>query len=174
MMWPTWRWKSRDERPWLLLDIDGVLNPQRGFTGPRRERYTPLGSLVIREDLVPVLHQAHQATRLAICSSWGVDANRYLTPLLDLPALPVIEMAPGSDAMIAKKVRGVAAWSKTKAARAGGVWIDDEVESGATFGPIGTHRTYGNVGLLPDVLAAILRDLATRPVATSRAHGASA
>lgn len=84
--------------PLFLLDVDGVLNPFAALSCP--EGYT-------EHDLIPggapvrlcTVHGAwlrELATRFEIvwATAWGAEANRLLSPLLELPSMPVIGFPP--------------------------------------------------------------------------------
>ncbi|MFI6643647.1 hypothetical protein [Streptomyces sp. NPDC050504] len=98
------------DRPLLLLDVDGPLNPYaahlprlRGYTTHRfrpanwSARQTP-GSRALRRGLAVRLNPAHGARltalpyELAWATTWMHQANEMIAPVIGLPGtLPVIE-----------------------------------------------------------------------------------
>ncbi|MFC5909319.1 hypothetical protein [Streptacidiphilus monticola] len=174
------------ELPWLFLDVDGPLNPFAGmphdcppgyrsyrlmppsWEKAERERLSAWG----RQQLAPVplpvwLNPTHGALlaalpfRLAWASTWGEEANAFISPLLGLPPLPCIE------------------WSAPRRARAGGLlwktpelvawaggcsfaWLDDEVSDADRAwvtehhaGPALLHYVNPQLGLQSDDFEAL-------------------
>jgi hypothetical protein len=88
-------------RPWLLLDVDGPLNPFQMNHGKALARGYQLHRIAVQGVTYPVLlDPGHGASlraltdvvELAWATTWEHDANRLLSPLLGLPSdLPVIE-----------------------------------------------------------------------------------
>nr|WP_305782314.1 hypothetical protein [Actinoplanes lichenis] len=111
-------------RPLLLLDLDGVLNPFGASTCPEGyvehefypgqgpERYNPAHGGWIRE--LAAVTDPQWAT------SWGDDANDLLAPLLGLDPLPVVPFPP-LPFPPAAKVPAIAAAAGDRPA----AWIDD-------------------------------------------------
>ncbi|WP_030490616.1 HAD domain-containing protein [Micromonospora chokoriensis] len=112
------------DRPLLLLDVDGVLNPY-GTSQP------PAGyaehHLFPGEDPVRVnpthgawISEASAVLDIAWATSWNDEANQLLAPLLRITPLPVITMPPApfhpSD-----KIPIIAAYAQQRPA----AWIDD-------------------------------------------------
>ena len=133
------------ERPLLLLDVDGPLNPfrapflrHRGYVTRRLHpanwsaRQAP-GSRRLRRGLRVRLHPGHGARllglpyELAWATTWMHEANEMIAPVIGLPAdLPVIEFID----LFAKdpeglywKTRQVVAWAAGRPF----VWVDDMV-----------------------------------------------
>lgn len=86
------------DRPLLLLDIDGVLNPFAAAGCP--DGYDE-HVLFAGEEPVRVcaghgdwLRELAAEFTLVWVTAWGEEANRRLAPLLDLPRLPVIPLPP--------------------------------------------------------------------------------
>jgi hypothetical protein len=89
---------ERVNRPVMLLDLDGVLNPfgastcpdgyveHEFFPGEGLERYCPAHGEWIRE--------LAAAGDLYWASAWGEDANTLLAPLLGIDRLPVVPFPP--------------------------------------------------------------------------------
>lgn len=146
-----------EERPLLLLDVDGVLNPlgrrERGF-----RRYD-----VTVEDVVYTvfLNRRHGAALLALAEETGAElawattwehlANQWIGPRVGLPRLPVVEL--GGDVFASRgvmfKTPHVAAFVKNRPF----VWFDDAV------GPLDVSylREHPDVGEF--LLVGIDRDL---------------
>lgn len=87
-----------DERPLLLLDVDGPLNP---FRATKPEGYTKHRLPTAGQSFEVWLNHDHGAMlldfaerhgfELAWCTTWERDANTYIGPQIGLPELPVIE-----------------------------------------------------------------------------------
>lgn len=85
-------------RPLFLLDVDGVLNPFAAPSCP--DGYTE-HSLFPGEEPVrlctahgPWLRELATRFEVVWATAWGAEANRLLSPLLQLPSLPVIGFPP--------------------------------------------------------------------------------
>ncbi|WP_406442197.1 hypothetical protein OHB00_39265 [Streptomyces sp. NBC_00631] len=132
------------QRPLLLLDVDGPLNPfrarflrHRGYVTRRLHpanwsaRQQP-GSRALRRGLRVRLHPGHGARLLALpyelawATTWTHQANEMIGPVIGLPELPVIEwpepFAKDPDGLY-WKTRTVLTW----AAGQPFVWVDDMV-----------------------------------------------
>ncbi|CCK26460.1 hypothetical protein BN159_2081 [Streptomyces davaonensis JCM 4913] len=133
------------ERPLLLLDVDGPLNPfravyarHRGYVTRRLHpanwsaRQTP-GSRRLRRGLRVRLHPGHGPRLLALpyelawATTWMHEANEMIAPAIGLPGdLPVIEFtdlfAPDPEGLY-WKTRQVVAWAAGRPF----VWVDDMV-----------------------------------------------
>lgn len=125
----------------LAVDVDGVLNALgRGALdeGWRDEQVTAFGhSLRIR------CNPAHGARLLAIaaetgaelvwCTTWEEMANQRIAPLVGLPELPWVPMAPGFAGLRFSECRSVGSTkAKAMAAYAAGrpfCWLDDEPDA---------------------------------------------
>ncbi|MFI5981424.1 HAD domain-containing protein [Streptomyces sp. NPDC051555] len=93
-------------RPYLLLDIDGVLIPfpaVDGSTPPTHARHAVLPRGRGPDDPVPVWLDPSHGPLLADlvtsglvspvwCTSWREDATRIIGPLLGLPAFPYLDL----------------------------------------------------------------------------------
>ncbi|MEV1076843.1 HAD domain-containing protein [Streptomyces sp. NPDC050211] len=133
------------DRPLLLLDVDGPLNPYRAvFTRHRgyvtrrlhpsawSARQAP-GSRRLRRGLRVRLHPGHGARLLALpyelawATTWMHEANEMIAPVIGLPGdLPVIEFtnlfAKDPDGLY-WKTRRVVEWAAGRPF----VWVDDMV-----------------------------------------------
>ncbi|MEU8748879.1 HAD domain-containing protein [Streptomyces chartreusis] len=132
-------------RPFLLLDVDGPLNPfralylgHRGYVTRRlhpanwSQRQRP-GSLRQRRGLRVRLHPEHGSRLLALpyelawATTWQHQANEMIAPVIGLPRdLPVIEwpeMFTADPDGLYWKTRHVVAWAAGRPF----VWVDDMV-----------------------------------------------
>lgn len=135
------------DRPLLLLDIDGPLNPfaarcprLRGYTAHRLRpevwlsRQVP-GSRRHRRGLRVRLNPSHGERltelpyALAWASAWAHDANALVSPRIGLPGdLPVVEWpaAPGADPDgLCWKTRTLLDWAAGRPF----AWVDDMITS---------------------------------------------
>lgn len=81
-----------------MIDVDGVLNPYAApacppgytehpfFPGEEPVRVCPVHGAWLRELAIRF--------ELVWATAWGAEANQLLAPLLQIPALPVVEMPP--------------------------------------------------------------------------------
>jgi hypothetical protein len=142
------------EQPLLLLDVDGVLNPNAAKPtarplGYRTYRHTPEGgwhtgpNVRRHQGLRVWLHPGHGARlrelaaqanlELVWATMWRHDANTYVGPAIGLPEIPVIDFPPED---LAADPAGWSRWSESGgwkwpavAAYAAGrplAWLDDE------------------------------------------------
>lgn len=88
---------SDDERPLLLIDVDGVLNAvntSRNHKLYMIEHVLDSGGnrylVRLRHELPKWLDELSQHFVLVWATMWDDDANEYIGSLLDLPYLPVI------------------------------------------------------------------------------------
>lgn len=124
-----------DHRPWLLLDVDGVLNV---FNGSQNQRlYEHHGIEVggvrykvkMRRDLKDWIFELTEFFVPVWCTMWNEDANTFLAPLLEIPDLPVVPCSynyfmedVGPD--VHPKVCSIMAHVPDDRALA---WVDDEI-----------------------------------------------
>jgi hypothetical protein len=160
-----------EPRPYLLLDVDGPLNPYRAKTIPPGFR---LEEIVEGEKTWKLLlNQQHGVELTALAdifelvwaTTWEDGGNRLIAPRLGMPAdLPVIHWPP--DARVGAE-RSRRSWKTPHVARWVGsrpfVWIDDEInrydrmllESTPGLGAFRLHRVEANRGLAPPDFAVI-------------------
>jgi hypothetical protein len=124
-------------RPWLLLDVDGPLNPYQLAPARAASRGYELHQIPLQGVTYPVLlNPGHgvklleltDVVELAWATTWEHQANRLLAPLLGLPDdLPVIEWPPGAAS--AGWYQGC--WKTPYVARWVGdrpfAWVDDDL-----------------------------------------------
>ncbi|AHH95821.1 hypothetical protein GCM10010174_84550 [Kutzneria viridogrisea] len=124
------------DKPWLLLDVDGPLNPFRAMPGPRPHGYTSYRtkpSLWPHASALRVwLNAAHGARLRALpfdlvwATTWQGEANEWISPPLHLPKLPVIEWPrrQGRDPEgLHWKTRHAVRWAAGRPF----AWVDDEI-----------------------------------------------
>ncbi|MFG2331301.1 hypothetical protein ACGFMM_16935 [Streptomyces sp. NPDC048604] len=133
------------DRPLLLLDVDGPLNPYaarlprlRGYTAHRlrpsnwSSRQAP-GSRRLRRGLKVVLNPAHGPRlrtlpyELAWATTWMHEANEMIAPVVGLPSdLPVIEwpeLFAKNDDGLYWKTRPLLEWAAGRPF----AWVDDMI-----------------------------------------------
>lgn len=142
--------KWRTPKPWLLIDVDGVIIPLgHGARGSTITGYAPgRGGVLIAEDTPAILREAAKTFRLAWCTSWSDDANDYLCAHLGISPLPVVPLTMARNFRQAKG-DGAQAWSRKHRA-ASVIWWDDEAAAkdapGVTIIPVepdlGLQRTH--------------------------------
>lgn len=118
------------ERPWLLLDVDGVLNPE--FSGQQRQKLLRTGGwrstagyadglswpLFLSGTHGPMLLKAARDTgaELAWATTWNGAANKWVGPKAGLPELPVLYAERGAKpSTVLEQTQGRPF-----------VWLDDE------------------------------------------------
>jgi len=168
-------------RPWLLLDVDGPLNPYaapwfrlgRPSAGYAFHHLTLGVGRSYRVALNPThgawLRDLSTAVDLAWATTWRDEANRLIAPVLGLPTdLPVIPLGVPSPGFptYGWKTDQVAAWVGDRPF----VWFDDEItdatrERLATTAGLGPHLARfvaPDVGLTPPDIEAVRGFAATR------------
>lgn len=122
----------RDPRPWLLLDVDGVLNIFNGSQNQtlysRHAITLPNGifKIKMRRDLKIWLLELTDHFVPVWCTMWNDEANTYLCDLLGMPELPVIPCSYDGteDPYCHAKVRSIREHVPADRALA---WVDDEI-----------------------------------------------
>lgn len=118
-------------KPWLLLDVDGVLNvtdtsnKQARRAGLRTIHVTPGDGLRYKIHYNPDLHHWVWRARaagfqLAWCTTWQDYANWHLADRLWLPEMPVVRFNKHREGT---KVHGILEFLEHDPF----VWIDDEI-----------------------------------------------
>ena len=94
-------------KPWLLIDVDGVLNPNPLMGGHLSERFAAQGFSIhkirpkgfqraFNVGLTPLhgewLLAMTDVFRLGWATSWEHEANEHIGPKIGLPGLPVAEV----------------------------------------------------------------------------------
>ena len=108
-----------DARPLLLIDVDGVLRREGPGVAEGFEVF-------YREGREVQLNPAHGAALLAFAdrfdlvwaTGWHGEANEFVAPLVGLPRLPVVSLAPA-----VAKSGGIDAFAGDRPV----CWLDDDV-----------------------------------------------
>jgi hypothetical protein len=119
-----------DQRPLLLVDVDGVVCPYAGeLSDPAAEDlalitvgYTPLW---LARGTPERLQRLRQSFQLVWCTAWEDQAAEFLAPLLGLPPLPVIRFDEPGDQDGDWKWPAIDAFAGEHPF----AWIDDELGS---------------------------------------------
>ncbi|MGW3853323.1 HAD domain-containing protein [Micromonospora arida] len=112
------------DRPLLLLDVDGVLNPYgtpqppSGYT--EHHLFPGEEPVRINPDHGAWIIEASTILDVTWATSWNDEANQFLAPLLHIASLPVITMPP-TPFHPSDKVPLVAAYAQRRPA----AWVDD-------------------------------------------------
>ena len=109
-------------RPYLLLDVGGVLSPY-GMTPPADFEERELGGfwVVWTDAHAPRLQRLAEAFDLVWATTWEHYANQALCPALGLDPLPVISFVRGQTQT--RKLDSVKHWVGARPA----AWIDDDL-----------------------------------------------
>jgi hypothetical protein len=120
------------EKPLLLIDVDGPLNPYANSHNQLRKgkvfhQYKLLGFKVwLSQWHGEELMKLADLYELAWCTTWEHDANSLIGPRIGLPKLPVIEF-PSSPSKPDARLYFKTAYVSAYAAGRPFAWVDDEV-----------------------------------------------
>jgi hypothetical protein len=115
----------KESQPFLLMDVDGVLNPYPDCPdGFSEYAFFPQDPDPVRLNRIhgTWLRELAEHFTMVWATGWGKDANLHLCPHFELPELPVIEFPP-LPFEPAAKVPAVDAFVGNRAA----AWVDDVV-----------------------------------------------
>ena len=115
---------SDDPRPILLVDVDGVLNPWEAEFCPdgfAEYEFFPGEPVLLSPGHGALLTSLADAYELVWATAWEHNANRFICPVLALPALPVIEFPLGGRDLLFRKLPAVAEAVGDRPC----AWIDD-------------------------------------------------
>ena len=109
-------------RPFLLLDVGGVLSPY-GLTPPPDFEEREIGGfwVVWTDAHAPRLQRLAAAFDIVWATTWEQYANQALCPALGLEPLPVIRFARGQTQT--RKLDSIKAWVGDRPT----AWIDDDL-----------------------------------------------
>lgn len=128
---PVWMEQGRaevtDDRPLVLLDVDGVINDLRSQAElPVTHRITEVRAgrfvLHVPEYMPALIRTLVDTAEVLWCTTWEHDANLHVAPILGIDPLEVIELDP-----VTGRKPGVARphlW-RAHGARRRTVWIED-------------------------------------------------
>ena len=145
-------------KPLLLIDVDGVLNPDLTNSQARRAGFVrrhALGyALWVSTAHGDWLRGMRDLYELVWATTWMDRANLYISPLVGLPHLPVIEFDFDADGPT--KIPGILRYVGDRPF----AWLDDEVSTGQERLLDASHdrhlliRVDSRTGLLPEHIAA--------------------
>jgi HAD domain in Swiss Army Knife RNA repair proteins len=118
---------ASQDRPLLLVDVDGVLNPWAADTCPdgyQEYDFFPGERVLLSPGHGELLTRLAEQFELVWATAWEHRANRFICPVIAIPELPVIEFPlHGRDFMFRKLPSVIAAVGDRACA-----WIDDAHE----------------------------------------------
>jgi len=88
-----------EDKPFLLIDVDGVLNAINGSQSRKTYDIFQVGPYWIRmrHELSDWLYRLSDHYHLTWCTMWDDEANQELSPKLDLPSLPYVPCWDSQD-----------------------------------------------------------------------------
>lgn len=120
------------DKPLLLLDIDGVLNPlcKHCPEGYETRPYVLDGrafELLLNPAHGPWLGELAEAFELHWATSWEDSANEAVAPLLGLPRLPYVTFPDPSSANLTWKLPTISQYVGDRPC----AWVDDDIHRDA-------------------------------------------
>ncbi len=115
---------SDDPRPILLVDVDGVLNPWEAHSCPdgfAEYEFVPGERVILSPAHGKLLTSLAACYELVWATAWQHNANRFICPVLALPALPVIEFPRDGRDLLFRKLPSV----QQAVGERPCAWIDD-------------------------------------------------
>ena len=129
---------SASERPWLLIDVDGVLNPLMVADDFELHELRPIGwtGPPLTVQLTPRHGEWITALTdvfdLVWATTWEQSANLLISPIVglptDLPVIPFVEPRLRHDWEVSFKSPSVARWVEGHSF----VWLDDSIGAADT------------------------------------------
>ena len=119
--------ETSDPRPILLVDVDGVLNPWQAEDCPPGFNiydFFPGERVLLSPGHGKLLASLSRAYELVWATAWEHRANQLICPVLELPALPVIEFPFDGRDLYFRKLPAVIDAVGNRAC----AWIDDEYQ----------------------------------------------
>jgi hypothetical protein len=121
--WPSPPLELPDDRPLLLLDVDGVINVFQCSDIPERKPVRQLPPMRVREDVKQWLSRLDEAFYIVWCSHWGRLINRFGPEVWGLGHRPYLEEAVSdaraSDWKLRSVIRSLGEWQGPLA------WVED-------------------------------------------------
>ncbi|MEO3977723.1 HAD domain-containing protein [Streptomyces sp. CAU 1734] len=122
-------------KPFLFLDVDGVLNPAAPHPATDFEARTLLGfRVLLSRRHGDWLHELSQVHELCWATTWEENANTHIAPALGLPQLPVVRFTgcapqPGDPRTPVLELFSAAKWAPLlrHAGPRPFAWLDDVI-----------------------------------------------